>query len=82
MDESQIIIKVNYVSLHCFMVIITKFRSSKCITKHFSDFLANKYKSNHKYRKIDMNIYEATSGKFVYPFGSESKICFKKTKDI
>ena len=29
-----------------------------------------------------MNIYEATSGKFVYPFGSESKICLKKTKDI
>ena len=38
--------------------------------------------SNHKYRKIDMNIYEATSGKFVYPFGSKSKIRLKKNKDI
>lgn len=36
--------------------------------------------SNHKYRKIDMNIYEATSGKFVYPFGSKSKIRLKKPK--
>ena len=29
-----------------------------------------------------MNIYEATSGKFVYPFGSKSKIRLKKNKDI
>lgn len=80
-NESQII-KVNYVSLGCFMDIITKFRSSKCITKYFSCFLANKYKSNHNYWKIDMNIYEATNGKFVYPSGGKSKICLKKTKDV
>lgn len=42
MDESQINIKVNYVSLGSSVNIITEFRSSKRRTKHFSA-LTNKY---------------------------------------
>ena len=54
MNESQIIIKVNYVSLGCFMDIIIKFRSSKCVTKYFSyfvihlKFLSTEMKLHHR----------------------------------